>query len=73
MGKVSQLIVETFEKEQPAFTGAIKMLVRKGESRNRFINFVKKTFKEDYETSATAQLAITCFDYYTKAKKSITL
>lgn len=68
MEKVTQLIVETFEKERPGFCASIKASVQVGESRTDFINFVKRTFKSQYETSVTAQLAITCFDYYTKAK-----
>lgn len=71
MKKVEKLIVETFENDQPIFCALIKQDVSEGKSRVSFIKFLKKVFKNDYETSITAQLSITCFDYYMKKAKKI--
>lgn len=67
---ISKLLVETFQKEQPDFVASIKMAVELGESRVNFIAFVKRVFENEFETSCTAQLAITIFDYYKEVKNN---
>jgi hypothetical protein len=64
---VSKLIVETFEKEQPALCKSIKMAVDAGESKEKFLRFIKSVFGAGCESTVTYQLCITVFDYYKKA------
>lgn len=63
MSKVSQIIVDTFEVEQPELCKAIKMAVQQHESRVNFDKFLKQVLP-DYKTSITYSLSLTVFDHY---------
>lgn len=64
MNKVTKLIVETFEKEQPSLCLAIKQAVSVGESRPNFEAFLRKVCGADYKISITYSASLTVYDYY---------
>jgi len=64
MNKISKLIVETFEQEQPDLCKAIKKAVDSGDRREQFERFVKKVLSEGYRDTVTYPLCMTVFDYY---------
>lgn len=64
MSKLTKLIAETFEQEQPNLCAAIKQAVKQKETRSNFEAFLKKVCGPQYETSITYSASLTVFDYY---------